>query len=155
MRTMTLLAAAHPVDKKNSGRNRDQKTMRALLAFSVFVAAPSMAVGRACIIGDAAFAVRPHAAAGTAKAAENAWTLAAAVAGAGGDLPGALQQWSAHQSALGRNLLQRTRHHGDGSQFRCDWKPGDPAHRFGLYEPGDSCVWAHPRSATRESPKLS
>ena len=105
------------------------------------VASPAMAVGRVCIIGDAAFAVRPHAAAGTAKAAENAWTLAAAIEAAGADLPGALQKWSAHQTALGRGLLERTRHQGDGSQFRCDWVPGDPTHRFGLYEPGDSSDW--------------
>ncbi len=105
------------------------------------VAAPAMAVGRVAMIGDAAFAVRPHAAAGTAKAAENAWTLAEAIAAAGADLPGALQKWSAHQTALGMSLLERTRHHGDGSQFRCDWRPGDPAHRFGLYQPGDSSVW--------------
>ena len=105
------------------------------------VASSAMAVGRVCILGDAAFTVRPHAAAGTAKAAENAWTLAEAVETGGADLPGALQQWSAHQTALGMSLLERTRHHGDGSQFRCDWRAGDPAHRFGLYEPGDSSVW--------------
>jgi 2,6-dihydroxypyridine 3-monooxygenase len=114
------------------------------------VASPAMAVGRVCILGDAAFAVRPHAAAGTAKAAENAWTLAEAVAAGGGDLAGALQEWSAHQTALGQSLLQRTRHQGDGSQFRCDWRPGDPAHRFGLYEPGDSTVWT--RRPGRDGP---
>ncbi|HEX6065880.1 MAG TPA: FAD-dependent monooxygenase, partial [Longimicrobiales bacterium] len=43
------------------------------------VACPAMAIGRACLLGDAAFAARPHAAAGTAKAAENAWTLAEAL----------------------------------------------------------------------------
>ena len=37
---------------------------------------PRMAFGRACLLGDAAFVVRPHAAAGTAKAADDAWTLA-------------------------------------------------------------------------------
>ena len=37
---------------------------------------PQMAFGRTCLIGDAAFAVRPHAAAGTAKAAEDGWVLA-------------------------------------------------------------------------------
>ena len=105
------------------------------------VASPAMAVGRVCILGDAAFAVRPHAAAGTAKAAENAWTLAEAIEAGGADLPGALQKWSAHQTALGKSLLERTRHHGDGSQFRCDWRPGDPSHRFGLYQPGDSSIW--------------
>jgi 2,6-dihydroxypyridine 3-monooxygenase len=111
----------------------------------VDVASPAMAVGRACILGDAAFAVRPHAAAGTAKAAENAWTLAEAIGAGTNDVPGALQKWSAHQTALGSDLLRRTRHHGDGSQVRCDWRPGDPAHRFGLYEPGDSSVWTRQR----------
>jgi len=107
----------------------------------VDVDCPAMAVGRACIIGDAAFAARPHTAAGTAKAAENAWTLAAAIAAGGDDLIGALQKWSAHQTELGKNLTERSRHHGDGSQFRCDWTPGDPAHRFGLYAPGDASDW--------------
>jgi 2,6-dihydroxypyridine 3-monooxygenase len=111
----------------------------------VDVASPAMAVGRVCIIGDAAFAVRPHAAVGTAKAAENAWTLAEAIENCGDDLPGALQKWSEHQTALGLNLLERTRHLGEGSQFRCDWKPGDPEHRFGLYEPGDSSLWTRRR----------
>jgi 2,6-dihydroxypyridine 3-monooxygenase len=105
------------------------------------VASPAMAVGRVCILGDAAFAARPHAAAGTAKAAENAWTLAEAIETCGKDLAGALQKWSRHQVALGVSLLERTRHLGDGSQFRCDWQPGDPAHRFGLYEAGDSSNW--------------
>ena len=41
---------------------------------------PRMAFGRACLLGDAAFVVRPHAAAGTAKAAEDAWTLRDALA---------------------------------------------------------------------------
>ena len=35
-------------------------------------AVPGMAFGRVCLIGDAAFVARPHAAAGTAKAAEDA-----------------------------------------------------------------------------------
>ena len=109
------------------------------------VASPATAVGRVCIIGDAAFAVRPHAAAGTAKAAENAWTLAEAIKNCGNDLPGSLQKWSEHQTALGLNLLARTRHLGDGSQFRCDWVPGDPEHRFGLYEAGDSSLWTRRR----------
>lgn len=109
------------------------------------VESPAMAAGRVCILGDAAFAARPHAAAGTAKAAENAWTLAEAIEACEGDLPGALQKWSAHQTALGSSLLQRTRHIGEGSQFRCDWRPGDPGHRFGLYEPGDSSIWTRVR----------
>lgn len=105
------------------------------------VESPAMAIGRVCLLGDAAFAARPHAAAGTAKAAENAWTLAEAIESSEGDLPAALQAWSAHQTALGSSLVARTRDIGEGSQFRCDWRPGDPSLRFGLYEAGDSSIW--------------
>ena len=112
------------------------------------VESPAMAVDRVCILGDAAFVARPHAAAGTAKAAENAWTLAEAVAACEGDLPGALQRWSAHQTALGSSLVARSRHMGEGSQLRSDWRPGDPGLRFGLYEAGDSCIWT--RGADRQ-----
>ena len=113
------------------------------------VACPRMAVGRVCIIGDAAFAARPHAAAGTAKAAENAWTLAEALAASGADWRGALETWSQHQTALGEQLIARARHVGEGSQFRCDWRPGDPGLRFGLYAPGDSSIWTR---TTRSNP---
>jgi len=113
------------------------------------VACPRMAVGRVCIIGDAAFAARPHAAAGTAKAAENAWTLAEALVEGGDDWRGALERWSAHQTELGERLVARARDIGEGSQFRCDWRPGDPALRFGLYEAGDSSIWTR---TTRSDP---
>src|SRR6266581_2519445 len=71
------------------------------------LAVPRMAFGRACLIGDAAFAVRPHAAAGTAKAAADGWALAGELAGAGGDVPAALVSWERGQLALGRALLAR------------------------------------------------
>ena len=118
------------------------------------VESPTMAVGRVCILGDAAFAARPHAAAGTAKAAKNAWTLAEALETFEGDLPGTLGKWSRNQAALGSRLLARVRHIGEGSQFRCDWRPGDPELRFGLYEPGDSSVWSRvvQNIAAREQP---
>jgi len=118
------------------------------------VESPAMAVGCVCILGDAAFVARPHAAAGTAKAAENAWTLAEAIRSGAGDLPDALQRWSTHQTALGSSLVARSRHMGEGSQFRCDWRPGDPGLRFGLYEPGDSCNWSREtRSAAAAIPR--
>lgn len=119
------------------------------------VESPAMAVGRVCILGDAAFVARPHAAAGTAKAAENAWTLAEAIASVEGDLRDALQRWSAHQTALGSSLVARSRHMGEGSQFRCDWRPGDPGLRFGLYEAGDSCTWTRAtRPAAAAAPRV-
>lgn len=108
------------------------------------IESPTMAVGRVCLLGDAAFALRPHPAAGTAKAAEDAWTLAAALESFDGDLPATLQSWSSRQTALGKSLIARARQMGDGSQFHCNWQPGDPSLRYGLYEPGDSSIWHRP-----------
>ena len=95
-----------------------------------------MAFGRVCLIGDAAFAVRPHAAAGTAKACADAWSLRDALRDAGGDPLAALGVWEPGQLDLGRSLLRRTREMGERSQFRHDWVPGDPSLRLGLYGPG-------------------
>lgn len=100
------------------------------------VEVPRMASGRACLLGDAAFAVRPHAAAGTAKAAEDAWVLVEELVHAEGDVERALARWERRQLALGAGLLARTREIGDGSQFRDDFRPGDPRLIFGLYGPG-------------------
>ena len=50
---------------------------------------PRMAFGQVCLIGDAACVARPHAAAGTAKAAADAWSLAEALGGA----PDARRPW--------------------------------------------------------------
>jgi 2,6-dihydroxypyridine 3-monooxygenase len=97
---------------------------------------PRMAFGRVCLIGDAAFAVRPHAAAGTAKAAADAWALGEAVAAAGGDVVEALRRWEPGQLALGAQLISRAREIGNRSQFEGTFTPGDPILIFGLYEPG-------------------
>jgi 2,6-dihydroxypyridine 3-monooxygenase len=97
---------------------------------------PRMAFGRACLIGDAAFAVRPHAAAGTAKAADDGWALADELTAAAGDVPAALAAWERRQLALGRSLLARTREIGDSSQFTGGFRPGDPRLIFGLHGPG-------------------
>jgi 2,6-dihydroxypyridine 3-monooxygenase len=100
---------------------------------------PRMAFGRICLIGDAAFALRPHAAAGTAKAAEDSWKLAEVMKETDFDVPSALKRWEAGQLALGRRVLKRTREAGNRSQFECTWKTGDPL-PFGLYEIGDSAL---------------
>jgi 2,6-dihydroxypyridine 3-monooxygenase len=94
-----------------------------------------MAFGRMCLIGDAAFLVRPHAAAGTAKAAADAWALADAMA-RHDDVVAALADWEQGQLALGRQLLERTRRIGRRSQFDGNWVPGDPELIFGLRAPG-------------------
>ena len=96
----------------------------------------NMVFGRIALMGDAAFAVRPHAGAGTAKACEDAWTLRDALRDAGGDPVAALARWEPGQLTLGRNLLERTREMGERSQFHHAWIPGDPSLRLGLYGPG-------------------
>jgi len=108
---------------------------RPFLQVIVDVEVPRMAFGRTCLIGDAAWAVRPHAAAGTAKAAADGWALAAALA-EHDDVPTALKAWEPGQLALGRQLLERTRRIGSHSQVDCDWRPGDPELIFGLEGPG-------------------
>ena len=97
---------------------------------------PQMAFGRTCLLGDAAFVARPHAAAGTAKAAEEGWVLGEELLNAGGDVPAALESWQRRQLKLGTELLARTRWIGDTAQFGPGLTPGDPRLIFGLYEPG-------------------
>jgi 2,6-dihydroxypyridine 3-monooxygenase len=96
---------------------------------------PRMAFGRVCLIGDAAFVARPHAAAGTAKAAADAGALADAIE-RHRDVPTALALWEPRQLALGQQLLERNRRNGRRSQFDGTWVPGDPELIFGLRAPG-------------------
>jgi 2,6-dihydroxypyridine 3-monooxygenase len=100
---------------------------------------PRMAFGRACLIGDAAFALRPHAAVGTAKAAEDAWRLGEAMRAARLDVAEALRRWEPGQLALGRAALQRTRRAGERVQRTSEWGVGEPL-PWGLYETGDSAL---------------
>lgn len=95
-----------------------------------------MVFGRTVLLGDAAFTVRPHAAAGTAKAADDGWTLAEALTD-NRSLDEALAAWEPTRLALGRDLLERTRQIGWRSQVENTWTPGDPEFIFGLYRPGD------------------
>lgn len=101
------------------------------------VAVERMAFDRVCLVGDAAFCARPHAAAGTAKAAADAWALADALREHTGDVPSALRAWEPAQLDLGRRLVERTREMGERSQLRHTWHPGDPSLAFGLRGPGD------------------
>lgn len=94
-----------------------------------------MAVGRVALIGDAAFAPRPHAAAGAAKASADAWALAAAL-DQDGDVAAALAKWEPAQLALGNRLIDRVVAMGRRSQVEGTWTPGDPELLFGLYGPG-------------------
>jgi len=83
---------------------------------------------------------RPHAAAGTAKAAADGWALGEVVRAAGGDVVAALQRWEAGQLQLGRAVLERTRTAGQRVQFEQRWQIGEPL-PFGLYSVGDSLCY--------------
>jgi 2,6-dihydroxypyridine 3-monooxygenase len=103
----------------------------------VDLAVPAMVRGRVCLLGDAAFSLRPHAAVGTAKAADDARALASAISTAGGDLPAALRTWEAERLRVGRAAARRSRAIGERAQFLGSFSPGDPAVAFGLRAPKD------------------
>src|SRR5581483_6800078 len=95
-------------------------------------ATPQMVIGRICLLGDAAVTGRPHAGAGGAKAAADAWALADCLVDAGGDVERALHVWEAAQLEQGYALLAKVRHMGRGLQTGASFLPGDASFRWGL-----------------------
>lgn len=96
-----------------------------------------MAFGRVCILGDAAFGLRPHVAAGQAKACADAWALRDALVECDHDIDAALGRWEPRQLELGRTAVSRTREMGHRSQVAGTMYPGDQTWKFGLWEPGN------------------
>ena len=94
-----------------------------------------MAFGRVCLIGDAGFVMRPHAAAGTAKAAANAWALADALE-RHESIPEALEAWEPEQLRIGRELTARTQRLGRASQVDGTWEAPTDDTLFRLREEG-------------------
>jgi 2-polyprenyl-6-methoxyphenol hydroxylase-like FAD-dependent oxidoreductase len=92
-----------------------QATANPFIQMVVDVSVPRMAFGRACLVGDAAFVLRPHIAAATAKAAADAMSLSAALAADLGDPDAALRIWEAGQLDHGKSLLDRSAAVGRGS----------------------------------------
>ncbi len=133
LRELRSFAAAHLAGQLAEVVQRTEHPFVQVI-FDIEVA--RMAFGRVCLLGDAAFALRPHAAAGTAKAAADAWALAEALAAERGDVEAALPRWERQQLAVGRAVLERSRRNGNKSQFEGTWRPGDPELVFGLYGPG-------------------
>ena len=136
----------HVAALREAARDRLPRQLAALVEASadpfvqviVDVEVPRMVEGRVCLVGDAAFTLRPHIAAGTAKAAADAHALGEAIAVADGDVPRALASWQPAQLALGRATVARAREVGDRVQSAGTYVPGDPSVMFGLREPGDS-----------------
>ena len=102
----------------------------------VDIKSTSIATDRVALLGDGAFSARPHAAAGTAKAAEDGWKLVEALQ-AHYSIANALTAWDQSQLQLGQALVDRCRQVGERSQFLNTWTAGDPTLAFGLYGAGD------------------
>lgn len=92
-----------------------------------------MVHGRIVLIGDAAVTPRPHAAAGGAKACDDARTIAEVFAKSD-NLPEALQIWESRQLRQGNGYLQKVQKMAAALQHGGSFEPGNPAFAFGLPE---------------------
>jgi 2,6-dihydroxypyridine 3-monooxygenase len=117
-----------------------ERTAEPFIQVIVDLEVPRIAFGRTCLIGDAAFALRPHIGAGTAKAAEDAWQLGKGLLNTTGrQIPVRLKGWEAQQLPTARRAMQRARAVGRSVQFEGAWRVGDPS-PFGLHAAGDSAL---------------
>lgn len=96
-----------------------------------------MVFDRVILLGDAAFGLRPHVAAGQAKACADAWSLRDVLVEADHDLDHALELWEPRQLELGRSAMANTIEMGRRSQVENRMVPGDPSWKFGLWRPGN------------------
>lgn len=93
---------------------------------------PALVHGRVALVGDAAVTPRPHAAAGAAKAASDAWTLVEALSVPVDQRAASLVAWEQHRLAVGRAYLAKVRLMAERLQHGGEFPPGEPAFRFGL-----------------------
>jgi 2,6-dihydroxypyridine 3-monooxygenase len=100
------------------------------------MAADRFVRGRIALIGDAATALRPHVAAGTAKACADGWALRDHL-GTGHDLDASLADWERQQLELAQTVAGKSRRMGERAQFESTMITGDPEWRFGLFGPGN------------------
>lgn len=92
--------------------------------------------GRVVLLGDAASSLRPHVAAGTAKACADSWALRDHLA-AHDDLDAALAKWETAQMDLAIAIAVKSAAMGARAQVDGTMVPGDPDWRFGLFGPGN------------------
>jgi 2-polyprenyl-6-methoxyphenol hydroxylase-like FAD-dependent oxidoreductase len=94
-----------------------QRTAEPFVQVIVDLEVPYMAFGRSCLIGDAAFGLRPHIGAGTAKAADDGWQLGNALLHTTGrQIPVRLKDWEAQQLSAARRVVKlRAIQYSDGS----------------------------------------
>jgi 2,6-dihydroxypyridine 3-monooxygenase len=116
-----------------------QQTADPFIQVIVDLEVPRMAFERCCLIGDAAFALRPHIGVGTAKAADDAWQLGTALHGTTArHIPDRLKGWETQQLSVARRALHRARAAGRSLQDGT-WRVGEQP-PFGLLAPGDSVL---------------
>jgi 2,6-dihydroxypyridine 3-monooxygenase len=117
-----------------------QRSTEPFIQVIVDLEVPRMAFGRTCLIGDAAFGLRPHIGVGTAKAADDAWQLGKSLFDTtAGYIPDRLKAWETQQLSVARRAMQRTRAAGQRLQVDGTWRVGDQP-PFGLHVAGDSVL---------------
>jgi 2-polyprenyl-6-methoxyphenol hydroxylase-like FAD-dependent oxidoreductase len=85
------------------------------------LASPQLVFGRVALLGDAAFVARPHAGAGTTKAALDSACLADSIGEAGGDLDRGLQRYQRMQLPFGGAVVELNR--AEGAYLSAQLKP--------------------------------
>ena len=109
-----------------------QRTQDPFIQAIIDLTVTRMALGRVCLVGDAAFVLRPHPGAATAKAAADAMTLAAALKSRPDDSPAALRAWEQRQLDYGSSLANQATVVGKRSveHHSASRDPADLAERF-------------------------
>ena len=103
------------------------------------LASPQIVFGRVALLGDAAFVARPHAGAGTTKAALDAASLADAIAACG--LRAGLERYQDTQIRFGRALLTLGRL--EGNHLSAQLKPRDQRTAGELHWDVEGVIHAH------------
>ena len=88
------------------------------------VESPRLALGRAALLGDAAFVARPHVGMGVTKAALDALCLARSIAGSPGELDAALERYDRLRGEFGRRCVARARRLGSYIEARANPERG-------------------------------
>jgi 2-polyprenyl-6-methoxyphenol hydroxylase-like FAD-dependent oxidoreductase len=102
---------------------------------------PQIVFGRVVLAGDAAFVARPHAGAGTTKAALDAACLADSIRDAGDDLDAGLKHYQRMQMPFGRALVEVNRE--EGAYLSAQTKPKADRSAAELHRDIGAVVRAH------------
>ncbi len=102
---------------------------------------PRLVFGRVVLAGDAAFVARPHAGAGTTKAALDAACLADSIRNAGDDLDDGLKRYEGMQQPFGRAMVELNR--VEGAYLSAQIKPAAERSAAELHRDIGAVLHAH------------